>query len=81
MRRSCRPSDQTSSGASVLADSLQKQVDDLGVQVTEASTKLIDYEKTHNINGTLDPTGELATARIEGPAPALSRGAGDPGAV
>jgi capsular exopolysaccharide synthesis family protein len=56
--------DQTTSGVSELADSLQKHVDDLAAKSAEATANLIQYEQEHHLDGTIDPS-DLATAEVK----------------
>jgi capsular exopolysaccharide synthesis family protein len=58
-------SDQGSSGASVLADSLQKEVDDLNTKVAESSKKLIEYEKIHPGSVSADSGGSLPNVELK----------------
>ena len=64
MNRAFQASDQTSSGASIEAESLQKEVDDLSAQAADATAKLIDYEKLHHLDGAVDPA-DLANSEVK----------------
>jgi capsular exopolysaccharide synthesis family protein len=57
-------SDQTSSGAGIEADQLQKEVDDLSAQAADATTQLIGYEKAHHLDGTVDPS-DLSNSEVK----------------
>ncbi len=57
-------SDQTSSGAGIQADQLQAEVDKLSAEAAEATSKLIDYEKQHHLDGTVDPA-DLANSEVK----------------